>query len=205
MSRRSSALLAPFRLKVGGVEQSRLKYENLFAAGSLDVDDVRQGYSALYLDLFTEFEATVERLFVGLLDGTYRSANRDVVRQARITPKNMTITILFGGRSYLDWLPYAEHTLKRARRFFSDGRPFSYLGDVQKTRLHNLHIIRNAIAHKSTKSQDDFQNLIAAYVLLPHERTPSGYLRSIPNPATGDCQLQLAAADLDGICRVLCQ
>jgi hypothetical protein len=205
MGKRSSTLLRTFRSKITNLEGIRQKYESLFATAGLALDDIYQGYSGLYLDLFTEFESNLEALFIGLLTGDYYSSDPIVKRKVRFVPSSMSVEVLYSGRSYLDWIPYPNHTISRANRFFDNGFPFTKLTEPQKQRLNNLHIIRNAIAHKSSKAQSEFQTLISYLTLLPHERTPAGYLRSIPNPATGDTQFQIAAQDLDGICTVLCK
>ena len=205
MGKRSSTLLRTFRAKITNLEGIRQKYESLFATAGLALDDIYQGYSGLYLDLFTEFESNLEALFIGLLTGDYYSSDPIVKRKVRFVPSSMSVEVLYSGRSYLDWIPYPNHTISRANRFFDNGFPFTKLTEPQKQRLNNLHIIRNAIAHKSSKAQSEFQTLISYLTLLPHERTPAGYLRSIPNPATGDTQFQIAAQDLDGICTVLCK
>jgi hypothetical protein len=205
MGKRSSTLLRTFRTKLTNLEGIQQKYENLFGAGDLALDDIYQGYSGLYLDLFTEFESFLENLFIGLLTGDYYSSDPAVKRKVRLLPSSMSVEVLYSGRSYLDWIPYPDYTIARARRFFNDGLPFTKVTQPEKDRLNNLYIIRNAIAHKSPKAQLEFQALISYLTLLPHERTPAGYLRSIPNPATGDTQFQIAAQDLEGICKLLCK
>jgi hypothetical protein len=205
MGKRSSTLLRTFRAKLANLEEIRQKYENLFAAGNLALDDIYQGYSGLYLDLFTEFESFLESLFIGLLSGDYYSSDPDVKRKVKFVPSSMSVEVLYSGRSYLDWIPYPDHTIARAKRFFDNGLPFTNVTQPAKDRLNNLYVIRNAIAHKSPKAQVEFQTLISYLTLLPHERTPAGYLRSTPNPATGDTQFQIAAQNLEGICKLLCK
>ena len=204
MGKRSSGLLRTFRAKLVHLERIRVKYEILFAANSLDINDIHQGYCGLYLDLFTEFESFLENLFVGLLTGDYYSSDPDINRKVKLSPNSMVTDVLYSGRSYLDWIPYPRHTIERADRFFDNGLPFTKLDQLQKDRINNLHIIRNAIAHKSPKAQSNFLSLISHLTLLPQERTPAGYLRSIPNPSTGDMQFQIAAQDFNRMCSTLC-
>jgi hypothetical protein len=205
MGKRSSTLLRTFRAKLINLEGIRQKYESLFADGGLALDDIYQGYSGLYLDLFTEFESFLESLFIGLLTGEYYSCDPAIKRKVRFVPSSMSVEVLYSGRSYLDWMPYPDHTIPRGNRFFENGLPFTKVTQPEKHRLNNLHIIRNAIAHKSPKAQSEFQVLISNLTLLPHERTPAGYLRSIPNRASGDTQFQIAAQNLGGICTLLCK
>jgi len=205
MRKRSPTLLRNFRTKLINLEGIQQKYEGLFAPGHLSLEDIYQGYSGLYLDLFTEFESFLESLFIGLLTGDYYSSDPAVKRRVRFVPSSMSVEVLYSGRSYLDWIPYPDYTIARAKRFFNDGLPFTRITQPEKDRLNNLHIIRNAIAHKSSKAQSEFETLISYLTLLPQERTPAGYLRSVPNPATGHTQFQIAAQDLDVICALLCK
>jgi hypothetical protein len=85
-----------------------------------------------------------------------------------------------------------------------DGKPFTFLTDIQKNRIANYHTIRNAIAHKSKKAMNGFNTLITGLALLPIEKTPQGYLRNIPNPATGKSQLEIISDELQAITFTLC-
>ena len=100
---------------------------------------------------------------------------------------NVTNTVVYGGKAYVNWLPYKEHTLKRAKLFFDSGEPFQQLSPLQKNKISEYHIIRNAIAHKSPNSLNHFNNIIAQLALLPREKTPTGYLRSKPQGSGQTC------------------
>ena len=49
------------------LDQTRRKVEGLFAGGDLGIRATERMYEALYLNLYTAFEAFLEDLFVGLL------------------------------------------------------------------------------------------------------------------------------------------
>lgn len=203
MAKKSTRLIESFTAKRDDLEQTRKKYETLFTAGHIGADDIYKAYSGLYLELFTEFEALVENLFLGLLTGDLFSRDPLLVKKLKVIPSSSTSDVVFGGKAYVDWLPY-DNTLQRSQRFFQNGYPFSVLTKADKERLFDLHKIRNAIAHKSRKAKNEFHAIISGLPLLPHEQTPSGYLRSIPNPTTGTRQFEIASSDLEIIAIKIC-
>ncbi|MBM4066826.1 MAG: hypothetical protein FJ266_14525 [Planctomycetes bacterium] len=198
------SLTLTFRKKVLFLERIRVKFETLLNRGEILNDDIQQAYCGLYLDLFTEFEALLEQLFFGLLEGNYYSSDMLVKKRIKVQPSTMFSEIVFHKRSYLDWLPYSDHTIPRAKLFLDNGYPFTKLSKPQIDRLDDLHKIRNAIAHKSKKAEKDFNNVIINLTLLPSERKPAGFLRSIPSSAAGNTQYEIASGDLLLYSNLLC-
>jgi hypothetical protein len=87
--------------------------------------------------------------------------------------------VVFAGQRYIDWVPYFK-TTDRAKIYFKDGKPFSTLTKFQDTMLTELHQVRNALAHRSDHSLDVFtRKVVGSTPLLPHERKPAGFLRSV--------------------------
>lgn len=116
----------------------------------------------------------------------------------------MTREIVFAGKSYLAWLPFQDKTIKRARLYFDGMEPFEVLDTQEKQSLKQYHIVRNALAHKSQKAQNAFQNIISSLPLLPREKRPNGYLRSQPSSISTQTQFEIMAIDLAVISRKLC-
>jgi hypothetical protein len=199
----TQSLATEFIRRTNILEASRAKMENLFTAGHIAQTDIEQVYAGLFLNTFSEFEALIEDLFLGLLMSKLYSKTYTIIKRARITPVTLTQEIVFNGRYYLDWLPYDNFTLPRAKRYFVNGEPFKQLDEIQKKSLTDYHMIRNAIAHKSDSAQKKFQNLISGLTLYPHEKSPSGYLRSRPR-GTGQTQYEVAVIELEVIARKLC-
>lgn len=127
------------------------------------------------------FEAFLEDLFVGLLvDGQGVASSRPDVHP-RVTVRSYLVAreLVMARRSYLNWLPYSE-TKDRASIFFAGGRPFTLLPQDLEDGLQRCYWIRNAIAHQSRHATEVFlQNVIGPKKLIPRERTPPGYLRSV--------------------------
>lgn len=204
MPRLSGTLHHEFASMVLNLDHTGQKLESALSSGDLSNKDVIQGYAGLYLDLFTEFEGLIEKLFLGILSGTMYSKNSDVLRRVKITPSKEVETVLLSGKSYIDWLPYSDKTIPRAKIYFQDGKPFTFLDNSEKDKLSNYHKIRNAIAHKGKKAMNEFLSVISNSTLLPHEQEPRGFLRNIPNPSTGKTQLQLIGDELDRIAYKIC-
>ena len=196
MPRLTNSLAVTFVSRSRALEKTRSKMEALLGAGYIGLADIEQVYVGLYLDIFTEFEATIENLFLGLLTGSLYSRTYFIRRQAKIKPVSMTRQVIFMGRSYLDWLPYREQTIPRARNYFDDGKPFTLLTSSQESNLDDYCTIRNALAHKSDSARTKFQRLINALPLLPHEKSPAGYLRSRPYSTSKQTQYEIAILEL---------
>jgi len=199
----SLSLATEFIRRTNILEVSRTKMETLFASGNIAQTDIDQVYAGLFLNTFTEFEALIEDLFLGFLMGVLYSKTYTIVKRVRIKPVSLTQEIVFHGRPYLDWLPYEKFTLPRAKRYFVNGEPFEQLDDAHKKSLLEYHMIRNAIAHKSDSAQKKFQKIINGLTLLPHEKTPAGYLRSKPR-GTGQTQYEIIVIELEVIAKKLC-
>ena len=189
-------------ISVKSLETTRCKVEDLLHRGELNVSDTEQVYAGLFLNVFTEFEALIENVFLGILSGTHASTTSK--RRVKIIPTSLTREILFEGRPYLDWLPLDKHTHKRAKRFLDNGEPFSSLTTVEQKNLERLHFLRNAVAHKSDNAKVKFETSIQHLSLLPQEKTPTGFLRSKPQGSSGLNQYQIAVSELESVARKLC-
>ncbi len=173
MPKHSRTLHKEFSIKVQALNVTRQCLENAFTAHLISDADIIQGYAGLYLDLFTEFEGLIENLFIGILSGSVTPNNTIIKRKITIKPVSEIESVLLGERrAYLDWLPYDNHTIKRANIYFDSGKPFTLLNEIEKDKIKTYHRIRNAIAHKSKKANNDFQNIINGLTLLPIESTP---------------------------------
>jgi len=169
-----------FEKHVQRLESTRRKMEDLVSDHQIDLDDIEEVYRGLYLNLITAFEGFLERLFFGLLDGEVESQSccflPDVAKGAAAR------NILLIDRDYLEWLPY-DHAIERAKAFFQDGCPFTFVKDEpyemqHRSALKKYLIIRNTIAHMSDFSREKFEtNVIGDLTLTPRERTPAGFLR----------------------------
>lgn len=205
MTNPSINIATVFISQVDELEVTRLKMEALLTGGEINLDDIEHMYCGLYIEAFTLFEALIEDLFIGLLNGDYLSSMTDVVNLVTITPVSKIQEILFAGKSYLDWLPYQEQTIKRSKSYFKDGYPFDRLDGNEKFSLLRLHRIRNAISHKSMFAQKKFQDeVIGNLTLLPRERKPGGFLKSVYRRSPVQTQFENSIQELKSITIKIC-
>lgn len=203
MPKSSKSLHKDFLNKVRELNVIRNSFENAITLRSINSIDILQAYAGLYFDLFTDFERSIEALFLGLLNGEIKHSQTTVKRNLKISPKLHTENVLFAGKKYIDWLPY-DKTLTLAKIYFVNKLPFDQLVKSDTDDLSAFLAIRNAIGHKSKSSITEFNKMIASLTLLPIERTPSGYLRNIPNPSAGQTQFEVIATKLESILKKLC-
>ena len=150
--------------------------------------DAEQVYDALFINTMTAFETFLEDLFLGLLvDGQGLSSEKSTFsRRVTIRSHKVAREIVIGpNRKYVDWLPY-DQTEGRAKLFFRGGRPFTVVSTTERNLLKRCSAIRNRIAHNSRHSNETFQKVVIGNLsILPRDRTPSRYLRSLfrLNPA----------------------
>ena len=184
-----SSLLKRFEGHLNALNTTRKKVEGLQIKGFLVRRDIERIYEGIFLDAITSMEAMLEKMFI-----RYLMAKDSSMAISRIQVKSPIVAreILLGGdKKYLDWLPY-EKTEKRARAFLRAGRPFTQLDDTYKKTLSEMLVIRNAIAHQSSHAEARFEKMISGQPLLPHEKTPAGYLRSKIDPSTTRYQFYVA-------------
>ena len=180
----SENLYTIFRKKISDIEKTRRNLNKSFRSRYLNKSDLGLSYSGLYLSLFSEFEALIEDLFLGLLKGDIISNKTGFRIRVQISPNTFVNDVLFVQKKYLNWLPFDDCTEKRAKIFFDNGIPFTgTLDGKDKSDLAFLHIIRNSIAHRSKSSKDSFLSKISSLALLPEEQNPAMFLLNIPNPA----------------------
>ncbi len=162
-------------------ESSRLylrRIETAYVSGVITELDAEQAYRGAFLAFHSQVENTIEYLFLGLLRGRVKHRLKSVRPLADIASDSVATKIVFNGRPYADWLPFSDHTLRRSRLFFSEGRPFTSLSVGDRTGLDDLSVLRNALAHASHHAMRRFHAVFVDGKSLPtSQRRPTGYLR----------------------------
>jgi len=146
----------------------------------------------------------MEELFLGLLTGGIAAGPRT---HPRVTFRSAAIArdVMLGGKAYVDWLPY-HHTEKRASAFFRGGLPFCSFDKAEVKSLERILTIRHAVAHQSQAARKKFEvEVIGAMPLLPAERTPAGFLRSVFSGAPPKTQYEDIAGNCALLARKLCK
>ena len=209
MPKKTTVLFKQFNIKIIELENIRKKYELLFNKNEISDLDISIVYSGLFIELFTEFEALLEDLFFGLLKRELYSSNPDFKIILNIKPLSKIDESVMSGlgtnkKKFLDWLPYTDYTIPRAKIYFFDGLPFSAISSIEKGNLKFYHIIRNALVHKSDYAKKKFNDQISNLTLRPKEKNPAYFLRSIPSKTTGITQYENAAEVLKNIAKIIC-
>lgn len=160
------------------------RMERSFLAGAVKPHDVLRVYAGGYLTFYTKLERTIEDLFIELLTGKMILTAQSTRVLVRVSSRSVARAVINGTRAYSDWLPFDQHTLKRAPAFFADGKPFQNVSSADKRLFEDAGVIRNAIAHGSEFSLQKFQkrftlDQFGGFNLPPQQRRPAGYLRGI--------------------------
>lgn len=180
MSRHCRTLASAFERDVQTLNHTRRHVDRLLASGQLPRRAAEAIYEGLLVNAFTGFEGLIEDLFVGLLvaERGLVSSRKDVTPRVAFKAHAVAREVVMGGRPYVDWLPY-ERTKGRAALFFRGSRPFVNLGKADIAVVHQIHAIRNVIAHRSRASWARYEaDVIKTLPLTPRERPPGGFLRS---------------------------
>lgn len=207
MSRASADLADALGKRLRTIDLTRSQIEQLSRAGALSRHAATRMYEGLYLSAHVAFEGFIEELFIGLMvtgGRGLKSARSDVAPRVDVKSHLIARELVVGpGRKYVDWLPY-EKTVDLANLFFRGGRPFDDLDAVHKQALKKSHVIRNAIAHRSRHSLDQFERLLIGNTPLPsHERSPAGYLRGLYRTAPVQSRFESMVTQLLSAARVL--
>lgn len=198
MARSATSVSDDFANRLRRFERSRAKLERLLVNGQVSRHDVSLFYEGIFLRTVTSFESLMEELFLGLLTGAITC--RPGIRP-RVTFRSTAIArdVMLGGKAYVDWLPY-HHTEKRSNAFFRGGLPFCRLDRAEVRSLDRILTIRHAVAHQSQAARRKFEHeVIGGAPLLPAERTPAGFLRSVFSAAPPKTQYE----DIAGTCAIL--
>ncbi len=203
MPRPASTLSDAYAARLRTFERARRKLERLHTAGHVTRHDVTLFYEGIFLRTVTTFEGLMEDLFVGLLAGGITPSKNC---HPRVTFQSHAVArdVMLGGRAFVDWLPY-NFTDKRAAAFFRGGYPFANLAKVDIKLLDRIILVRNAVAHQSRAARRKFEEeVIDTAPVLPVERTPGGYLRTVFRVAPDQTRYEEMANTCAMLARKIC-
>lgn len=188
---------------LNNLDYTRNKMEKLYNRGDIVSRDINLVYEGLYLDVVAYLEGLIEKLFIGLLSGSIIHISK-VVPKVKFNSYHTARDVVLGGKKYLQWFPYG-YTEERANAFFRNGFPFSSFERTHKKSIEEILYIRNAIAHKSKYSMTKFElEVIGSQKLMPRERTPAGYLRSVFRSHPPQTRYEELAGRIAGLVNKLC-
>ena len=203
MPKPATTLSDAYAARLRTFERSRRKLERLLTAGQVTRHDVSLFYEGILLRTVTGFEGLMEELFVGLLAGGI-APGRNVHPRVTFNSHLVAREVMLGGRAFVDWLPY-QYTDKRAAAFFRAGFPFTNLEKADVKLLEKIILVRNAVAHQSRAARNKFEDeVIGSTPVLPIERSPAGYLRSIFRVAPAQTHYEEIASTCAILANKLC-
>ncbi len=187
-----------------GLRDYANRMERLRSSRNISETDLNRVYAGAFLSFHTFLERSLERAFLGLLMGRLVSSDSSVRPLVAINSNKVAHEIVRGGRTYVDWLPYDRHMVKRADAFFSGGRPFRNLSKAEMNVFARATVMRNAIAHESSHALRQFARFFTVGKSLPpDQRRPAGYLRG--QHAVGQSRFDLMLSEGVVVMRSLCQ
>lgn len=159
------------------LDQYLRRQETLRNEGRLTLRDLNMAYGMAFLSFHTRLEASIEDLFLGIVMGRLIHSDPQVRPLVQVKSEVVARKVVFGTRSYADWLPYDRWTIARAKTFLSSGAPFNTIPKADQAHLDSMALIRNAIAHASPHADRQFRKkFVEGHALPPGQRTPLGYL-----------------------------
>lgn len=181
MATSASALAAEFDRSLAHLTVTARRALELGEDGSLERRQLEAALGGIAVLAHAEVEGFIERLFTGLMAGAVRPSNRSKVKPLIKARSYLHARSIIIGRDaaneYIAWLPY-RRTREHAERLLRSGRPFSQMTEPAETALHQLHYVRNALAHSSDKSRAEFTKHCVRDLKLPSwQKMPGGFLR----------------------------
>jgi hypothetical protein len=178
--------------------------ERLYRTNRIALRDIHSVYEALFIRSVTSFEVFLQDQFVAIMNGdaSYKRIRGVSVKMNASSPAAL-MDILLQNRAYVTWLPYDE-TNKRAHIYLKDGKPFSDIPQSERDTMNRITLIRNAIAHQSAHAVKQFENkVISGLTLLPQERRPAGFLRSVLRAAPIQRRFEFYATELGRVATMI--
>jgi hypothetical protein len=155
--------------------------------------DVNQVFAGAYVSYVTYFENQIELLFIGLLTGRLIHSDHKVRAVVAMPNARTAKSLILGGKRYVDWLPFDQHTKPRSLAFFVEGAPFADLSAQHRASLDKASVLRNALAHSSDHALKRFQTVfVDGHSLPPAQQSPAGFLRGAHSLSQNRFEVQLA-------------
>jgi hypothetical protein len=146
------------------------KTEKLAAAAQMWINSTKKGtpkFTIHHRDMvieiaffraFLSWEAFIEETFILYLLGKKPPKGKGLNSPVVATTRKAAGIIIEGDRNYVDWVK-TESVMKRAGKIFGDSEPYFSQLKTKRSMFNELIILRNAIAHASLRSQEEFKNL----------------------------------------------
>jgi hypothetical protein len=153
------------------------RIERQFSLGALRVTDVELVYASSFLSVCAQWEALLEEILLEAVCGE-TSIKKGNTRLATFKHRNhLRSLLLIPGKNYVS-IESLRRAEDMAALFVTNGRPFSAVGDDNRTHIQQAVWIRNAIAHQSAFATGVFRDKVPGVGSLPtSKRSPGAFLR----------------------------
>lgn len=168
----SKRVLASANLYLAVEDFARGTWDSISGWEVLNPGQARRTVALAFMNLVAGWEDFVEACFVRYLTGSM-SPNGWTPDTRLSACKNLrhAYSLIAGSgnfdatKQYLNWSSWSE-VESRATVFFTGGKPFTALSQMQKLRLKDAQVIRNRIAHSSPKCREDFKRVARHFLGL---------------------------------------
>jgi len=166
----------------GAVEQFAVgTWDSIMGWEVLYPGQARRIVALAFMNLVVGWEEFVEACFVRYLTGSASPSGwAPKLRLSACKNIRHAYAVIAGTTSfdvtkqYLNWSSWPEIE-SRAEVFFVGGKPFTKLSEAQRQRLKDSQIIRNRVAHSSTKCREDFKRVAKKFCgLSGSQKLPKG-------------------------------
>jgi len=133
-----------------------------------------------FMGLVASWEGFLEDVFIRYMAGAKTVAGYSPTLKSGACKSLSKAYEVFTGKpgfdpelNYLSWTDYSR-VIKRAETFFRDGKPFSDISGADIHRIADAVIIRNRIAHASSKSKSQFKKVALRHFPGTGTKLPAG-------------------------------
>lgn len=141
-----------------------------------------------FLQGFLAWEAFLDESFTLYLLGEKPPKGRRPKREHTPTKRKDAERLIIGAdRRYADWTRTSE-LRKRSKTFFKRNDPYDVPLKVNNQAFHDMSIIRNAIAHTSSHSQEEFKKIVRRFFKTYPPKLTIGKFLTAPVPNTSPPQ-----------------
>ena len=135
-----------------------------------------------FMNIISAWEEFVQAVFVRyMIGGTSESGYSPILRIGKCQSLNHALELISGkdgfdpSIDYLDWSNWPK-VIRKAKIFFNGAEPFSLLTDNRRQLIKDSVIIRNRVAHSSTKCKQAFSKLAKKYLgISENDALPKGF------------------------------
>lgn len=143
-------------------------------------------YEAIFLRLYRAYENLLENVFISYLTGEKTMGGVQVESHVVPMDRDHARALVASSQPFLDWTS-PPVVIKRAETYIITGEPVRTAIAASQSHLQQAKKIRNHIAHNSSESAKEFNNVVLHFFLTrPLEPISAGEFLAF-SPTSGPC------------------